>query len=76
MSVQVDNGSATARRDESTSAEIFEQMTPWLIGLADKLRRALEEPLSEAERAMFLRAAAADVELVWRYLAMCASCGE
>lgn len=54
---------------ESGAASIFERTAPWLIGLADKLRRVRDGQLSDADSAMMLRAAAADVELVWRYLA-------
>ena len=51
------------------ATEIFEQLTPWLIGLADKLRRVLDDQLSDDDRVMMLRAAAADVEMVWRCVA-------
>ena len=54
-----------------TVRALLEPMTPWLAGLADKLRRMLDCRLSEQEKVILLRAAAADVDLLWCYLGVC-----
>ena len=56
---------------QKIAREIFDELTPRLIGIADKLRRVIEDPLPRnvGARAMLLRAAAEDLESLWRYIA-------